>query len=88
MEGVNMDVVKKRIIDIVQQSVSEIYSDVKVTESSHLVNDLGFDSITLMQMVIEIEEAFDIEMDDAQYENIIEIKELILYVKQKINKEI
>ena len=62
MEGVNMDVVKKRIIDIVQQSVSEIYSDVKVTESSHLVNDLGFDSITLMQMVIEIEEAFDIEM--------------------------
>jgi len=83
-----MDVVKKRIIDIVQQSVSEIYSDVKVTESSHLVNDLGFDSITLMQMVIEIEEAFDIEMDDAQYENIIEIKELILYVKQKINKEI
>lgn len=83
-----MDTIKKKIIDIVQQSVSEIYSDVEVTENSHLVNDLGFDSITLMQMIIEIEEAFNIKMDDAQYENIIEIKRLILYVKQKIGEEV
>ena len=82
-----MDFVKKSIISIVQNSVSEIYSDVKITGESHLVNDLGFDSITLMQMVVEIEETFDIEMDDAEYEDIIEIKALIAYVKQKINKE-
>ena len=83
-----MDIIKKKLIDIVQQSVSEIYSDVEVTENSHLVNDLGFDSITLMQMIIEIEEAFNIKMDDAQYENIIETKRLILYVKQKIGEEV
>lgn len=36
----------------------------KVTENSRLVEDLGFDSLAIMMMSMEIEEAFDFRFTD------------------------
>lgn len=78
--------IKNKLQNIIQSSVSVIYSDIVVTEECHLVDDLGFDSITLMQLIIEIEEAFNIEMSDAQYEEIVNIVKLTKYIKEKIER--
>lgn len=42
------------------------YSSKEITFSKdiNLIDDLGFDSIVLMEMIIKIEQEFDLEFDD------------------------
>ncbi|OFI06623.1 acyl carrier protein [Clostridium acetireducens DSM 10703] len=44
--------------------------------------DLGVDSLDLFQIIIEIEEEFDIEIEDA--ENIKTVEEAVKYVEKKV----
>lgn len=46
--------------------------------------DLGADSLDLFQVVIEIEEAFDIQLEDA--EKIKSVKDAVEYVDSKTQK--
>lgn len=78
--------VNETIFKIIKDSISVIYSEVDILEDSHLIDDLGFDSITLVQLIIEIEEKFNIEMDDAEYEQIVKVNTLIEYVNKKLRK--
>ncbi|MCL2864490.1 MAG: phosphopantetheine-binding protein [Lachnospiraceae bacterium] len=57
-------------------------------DSLDLVNDLGFDSILIVQMVVELEEVFDIEFEDDELDmkilsNYGNIKKIV-FEKQKI----
>jgi len=53
----------------------------KINEETDLVRDFGFNSINIIQLVVEIESVFDIEIDDenllqeklSPYKNLIEI---------------
>lgn len=85
-----MDVhfIESEIINIVSSNVSALCNDIVVTKESHLVNDLGFDSITLMQLIVELEELFGIEMDDADYDDIVYINTLITYVHDKLGEKV
>ncbi|MCT0016552.1 acyl carrier protein [Lactococcus lactis subsp. lactis] len=35
-----------------------------ISKSTNLINDLSFDSVNFMQLIIGIEDEFDIELDD------------------------
>ena len=41
-----------------------------VTDDTHLMNDLGADSLDTVQLVMEIEEAYDIEISDEDAETL------------------
>lgn len=55
----------------------------KITESLNLKDDLGADSITIMEVVLEIEEAFDIEVADEDMEKIQTIGDAVDYLSNK-----
>lgn len=57
----------------------------QITESLNLKEDLGADSITIMEVVLEIEEAFDIEVEDEDMEKIQTIGDAVNYLAQKGN---
>ena len=42
----------------------------KIHESSHLENDLGFDSLDKVETLMEVEEHFDISVPDEESQNI------------------
>ena len=43
----------------------------EVTEDTHLINDLGFDSLALMMMAMEIEDAFNFKFTElVQFETV------------------
>ncbi|PIZ33423.1 MAG: acyl carrier protein [Alphaproteobacteria bacterium CG_4_10_14_0_8_um_filter_37_21] len=55
----------------------------QVTLSSNLVDDLGADSLARVELVMQIEEEFDIEISDSDSEKILTVQAIIDYVNQK-----
>lgn len=61
------------------------YVDVEmdsVTEESRFMEDLGFNSYDFMAMVGEIEEAFDVEVEERAVVNVKTVGDAIQYIKE------
>jgi len=50
---------------------------------SHIIDDLGADSLSAVEIVMEIEKQFDITIDDKQVESIVRVKDIIAIVESK-----
>lgn len=53
----------------------------KITENSRFVEDLGFTSYDFMSMVGELEDAFDIEVEEREVAHITTVGEAIRYIE-------
>lgn len=58
----------------------DVQSDT-ITEDSRFIEDLGFNSYDFMSMVGEIEEHFDIEVEEREVVNVKTVKDAIEYIK-------
>jgi acyl carrier protein len=57
----------------------------KVVETAHLVDDLGADSLERVELIMKIEEEFDITIPDSDSERITTVKAVLDYVNSKVN---
>ena len=55
------------------------------TSESNFKEDLGFDSLDVVDLVMEIEKEFNISIPDSDIERILTIKGLINYVKGRLS---
>ena len=55
----------------------------KITEATSLSEDLGADSLDIVEMMMSIEEAFGIEIDDDAAKDFKTIADLIAYIDAK-----
>ena len=69
------DKVKKIIVD--QLDVEED----KVTEAASITDDLGADSLDVVDLVMSFEEEFDIEIPDEAVENIKTVGDIVKYIE-------
>ena len=53
----------------------------KVTMEASIVDDLGADSLDLVDMVMSLEEEFDVEIPDDQVENIKTVGDIVKYIE-------
>ena len=53
----------------------------KVTMEASIVDDLGADSLDLVDMVMSLEEEFDVEIPDDQVENIKTVGDIAKYIE-------
>ena len=56
----------------------------EVTPGAHFVNDLGADSLDIVELVMTFEEAFEIEIPDEDAEKITTVKEAIEYIQAHV----
>ncbi len=70
--------VKKIVIE--QLSIDD---PIKVTPEANFTNDLGADSLDVVELVMALEEEFNIEIPDEAAEKILTVQEVVDY----INKE-
>lgn len=56
--------------------------DAEVTENARFIEDLGADSLDLVELVMRFEEEFDIEIPDEDAEKIQGVKDAYAYVEQ------
>ncbi len=58
----------------------------QVTHETSFVNDLGADSLDTVELVMEFEDAFDMNIPDEDAEKIQTVGDAIKYIKEHIQK--
>lgn len=53
----------------------------EVVEEASFIDDLGADSLDLVELIMTMEETFDVEISDDDAEKIVLVKDAIEYVK-------
>ena len=76
---------KDKIIDLVCDKLGVEKKD--VTLESNIVDDLGADSLDIVEIVMAIEDAFNISVNDSEAEKIKTVGDLIENVKEKCKIE-
>lgn len=57
----------------------------KVTPQANFANDLGADSLDTVELVMALEEEFDIEIPDEAAEQITTVQEAVDYISNKLS---
>jgi acyl carrier protein len=73
--------VKKIIVEQLAVDAAE------VTPQAQFVQDLGADSLDTVELVMALEEEFDIEIPDEDAEKIKTVGEAVSYIKEKAGKK-
>lgn len=56
----------------------------KIVPTARFTDDLNADSLDLVEMIMELEEAFGIEIPDEDAEKIITVQDALNYIEQKL----
>ncbi|RMF39243.1 MAG: acyl carrier protein [Planctomycetota bacterium] len=72
--------IEERVIDIVAEHLS-IDKD-KITRDSHFVNDLGADSLDTVELIMELEDEFDVKITEEEAEKIQRVGEAIDFIEK------
>ena len=75
--------VKERVIDIVAEQLGQDKD--KITIDTSFVNDLGADSLDTVELVMELEEEFDINIPDDSAEKIQTVGQAIKFIEEAQN---
>ena len=52
-----------------------------VTEESSFIDDLGADSLDIVELIMALEEEFDMEIPDADAEKVVTVGDVVEYIK-------
>ncbi|QER42420.1 acyl carrier protein [Thermodesulfobacterium sp. TA1] len=74
--------VEEKVIDIIAQKLNLSKDQVKPEAS--FIEDLGADSLDLVELVMAMEEAFGMEVPDEDAEKLRTVQDVIDYVKSKV----
>ena len=78
MDSPNFDKVKQIIIEQL-----DVQAD-QVTEDASFIEDLGADSLDTVELVMALEENFDIEIPDEDAEKIRTVKNAVEYIDKNV----
>ena len=71
---------KVKTIIVEQLQVTEA----TVTEEASFIDDLGADSLDLVELIMALEEEFDIEIPDSDAEKVVTVADVVSYIKENI----
>ena len=72
---------EEKVIKLVMEQL-DVTQEQCVLEAS-FIDDLGADSLDIVELLMEMEEAFGVEIADEELEKIITIKDVVDFLKQK-----
>jgi len=74
--------VEDKMIDIIVEQLS-VDRD-KVVPGASFVDDLGADSLDLVELIMAMEEEFDLEIDDEQAQKILKVGDAISHIEKAL----
>lgn len=73
-----LEKLKKIIADVLKTDAEEI------TENTTFVDDLGADSLDIYQIIMDVEQEYDLEIDNKDLEQIRTVKDAVDVIKRMI----
>ncbi len=74
--------VETKVKKVIAEKIPGIDLEDIVPEAS-LIDDLGADSLTIVELIMSMEEIFEIEIDDDDAEKLITVQDAIDFIKSK-----
>ena len=59
-------------------------ADTAVTLEASFIDDLGADSLDIVELIMALEEEFDTEIPDADAEKIVRVGDVVEYIKEHV----
>ena len=59
-------------------------SDTAITMEASFIDDLGADSLDIVELIMALEEEFDIEIPDADAEKVVTVGDVVDYIKENV----
>lgn len=72
--------VEDKVKKVIAEKMDDIDMDDIVPEAS-LVEDLGADSLTVVELIMSMEEVFDIDIEDEDAEKLVTVRDAVEYIK-------
>ena len=73
--------IEEKVRKLIAEKLEVDYND--VVPRASLIDDLGADSLALVELIMTMEEEFDIEVPDDDAERLVTVENAIEYVKEK-----
>jgi len=74
---------KQKLFEIVTD-----YAEDGFELNSHFIDDLGFDSLMVVEFIMEMEDKFDIEINDDEVASIAYVKDALTLLENKLNANV
>ncbi len=70
----------EKVKDIIVEQLG--VADTAVTMEASFIDDLGADSLDIVELVMALEEEFDMEIPDADAEKVVTVGDVVDYIKE------
>lgn len=71
-----------RIVQVVSEELA--ISEDEITGDASFIDDLGADSLDVVELIMALEEEFDIEIPDEDAENIATVADAVEYIEESL----
>ncbi|XBC39046.1 MAG: acyl carrier protein [Buchnera aphidicola (Nurudea shiraii)] len=78
-----MDHIEKKVKKIISQQLSVMPEDIH--NKSLLIEDLGSDSLDNVELIMNLEDKFNIEIQDEEAEKFNTVQSIITFIKNKVS---
>ena len=73
---------ESRIIEIIAEQLG--MDSAEIESESMYVDDLGADSLDIVELIMALEEEFEVEVPDEEAEKLLTIQQTVEYIRDKI----
>lgn len=80
--GTQMDL-QHKLYDIIKP-----YTEKEFQTNSHFIDDLEFDSLMVVEFIMEMEDKFDIEINDDEVSKIAYVQDAMNLLERKVNANV
>ena len=78
---------REEIFEGVKKVVMDAIGEEKeISENAVIVDELGLDSLDIVEMIMALEEEFEISIDDSAAEKFVKVSDVIDYIEKAKNK--
>lgn len=75
----------KKVAEIISEKLNVPIED--IDEGSHLIEDLGADSLDAFDLVMVFEDEFGIKLEDEEVEKLLTVKDILDVLMEKLKEE-
>ena len=76
-----MDDIYERVKDVIIEQLG-VEDESLITPTTTFIDDLGSDSLDIVELIMGLEEEFDIEIPETDAEKIVSVSDVVEYIKE------
>ena len=82
LENMSSEEVLEKVKDIKVEQLG--VADTAITMDASFIDDLGADSLDIVELIMALEEEFDIEIPDSDAEKVVTVEDVVEYIKENV----